>query len=77
MSKPSHAPVVPNSLPDPALDPPGPRRRVLVNSTVAFTLMFAVCLMFGVLGIPIRDEFGLTDVQLSWLSAVAILNGAL
>jgi NNP family nitrate/nitrite transporter-like MFS transporter len=39
--------------------------------------MFAVWLMFGVLGIPIRKEFGLTDVQLSWLSAVAILNGAL
>lgn len=64
-------------LPDPELDAPGPRRRVLLNSTVAFTLMFAVWLMFGVLGIPIRDEFGLTDIQLSWLNAVAILNGAL
>ncbi|MDP3889585.1 nitrate/nitrite transporter [Nocardioides sp.] len=51
--------------------------RVLTLSTVAFTLMFAAWLMFGVLGLPIRDEFGLTDVQLSWLSAVAILNGAL
>ncbi|GAB2687516.1 MFS transporter [Thalassiella azotivora] len=51
--------------------------RVLALSSTAFTLMFAVWLMFGVLGIPIRDEFGLTDVQLSWLSAVAILNGAL
>jgi len=39
--------------------------------------MFAVWLMFGVLGIPIRKEFGLTDVQLAWLSAVAILNGSL
>ena len=51
--------------------------RVLVISTVAFTLMFAVWLMFGVLGLPIRKEFGLTDVQLSWIVAVAILNGAL
>ena len=34
-------------------------------------------LMFGVLGIPIRDEFGLTDVQLSWITAVAVLNGAI
>src|SRR5680860_521159 len=51
--------------------------RVLTLSTIAFTLMFATWLMFGVLGIPIRDEFGLTDVELSWLSAVAILNGAL
>lgn len=51
--------------------------RVLTLSTIAFTLMFAVWLMFGVLGIPIRKEFGLTDVQLAWLSAVAILNGSL
>ncbi|XBH22594.1 nitrate/nitrite transporter [Jonesiaceae bacterium BS-20] len=73
MTEPQLAPA----LNDPELDPPGPRSRVLANSTVAFTLMFAVWLMFGVLGIPIRDEFGLSDVQLSWLSAVAILNGAL
>ncbi|MEZ5184387.1 MAG: nitrate/nitrite transporter [Candidatus Nanopelagicales bacterium] len=51
--------------------------RILVISTVGFTLMFAVWLMFGVLGIPIRTEFGLTDVQLSWITAVAVLNGAI
>src|SRR3989304_802402 len=50
---------------------------VLTLSSIGFTMMFAVWLMFGVLGIPIRDEFGLTDVQLSWLAAVAILNGSL
>src|SRR3972149_1125424 len=50
---------------------------VLVLSSIGFTLMFAVWLMFGVLGIPIREEFGLTDVQLSWLAAIAILNGSL
>jgi NNP family nitrate/nitrite transporter-like MFS transporter len=50
---------------------------VLTLSSIGFTLMFAVWLMFGVLGIPIREEFGLTDVQLSWLAAVAILNGSL
>ena len=50
---------------------------VMVISTTAFTLMFAVWLMFGVLGIPIRKEFGLDDTQLAWLSAVAILNGAI
>ncbi|MEZ5118190.1 MAG: nitrate/nitrite transporter [Candidatus Nanopelagicales bacterium] len=53
------------------------RRHVLTWSTAAFTLMFAVWLMFGVLGIPIRDEFGLSDVQLSWLVSVAILNGSI
>lgn len=55
---------------------PRERQRVLWLSTIAFTLMFAVWLMFGILGIPIRKEFGLTDVQLSWLSAVAVLNGS-
>lgn len=50
---------------------------VLVISSIGFTLMFAVRLMFWVLGIPIRQELGLTDVQLSWLAAIAILNGSL
>lgn len=50
---------------------------VLVWSTLGFTLMFAVWLMFGVLGIPIREEFGLTDVELAWITAVAVLNGAI
>lgn len=53
------------------------RTNVLVWSTIGFTLMFAVWLMFGVLGIPIRDEFDLSDVQLSWITAVAVLNGAI
>lgn len=53
------------------------RTPVLVWSTLGFTLMFAVWLMFGVLGIPIREEFGLTDVQLAWITALAVLNGAI
>jgi NNP family nitrate/nitrite transporter-like MFS transporter len=55
----------------------GERKRILIISTTSFTLMFAVWLMFGVLGIPIREEFELTDVQLGWLAAVAILNGSI
>lgn len=50
---------------------------VLVVSTLGFALMFAVWTMFGVLGIPIRKEFGLTDVQLSWLAAIAVLSGSI
>ncbi|MFC5382030.1 MFS transporter [Aquipuribacter nitratireducens] len=63
----------------PTVRPPSPpgAGRVLALSSVAFTLLFAAWLMFGVLGLPVRDEFGLSDIQLSWLSAVAILNGAL
>jgi MFS transporter, NNP family, nitrate/nitrite transporter len=51
--------------------------RVMWTSTVAFTLMFAVWLMFGILGKPIQEEFGLTDPQLSWVAAVAVLNGSM
>lgn len=53
------------------------RLAVLWLSLIAFTLSFAAWLMFGVLGIPIQREFGLTDVELGWLSAIAILNGAI
>jgi len=58
-------------------DPVGPRRRVLWLSTFAFTLLFAVWLMLGVLGIKIRDELNLSSAQLEWLLAVAILSGSL
>ena len=49
---------------------------VLWLSTIAFTLLFAVWLMFGVLGVPIQKELSLTNVQLGWLGAAAILAGA-
>ncbi len=55
----------------------GGAKRVLTMSTIAFTLMFAVWLMFGILGVPIQKELGLTDPQLAWISAVAVLNGSL
>ena len=51
--------------------------RVLSLSTGAFTLLFAVWLMFGVLGVAIKSELGLSTVQFAWLTAIAILNGAL
>ncbi|MDO3396494.1 nitrate/nitrite transporter [Nocardioides sp. SOB44] len=53
------------------------RNRVLWLSTTGFTLMFAVWLMFGILGKPIQQEFGLSEVQLSWVVAAAALNGSL
>src|SRR5687767_4795515 len=51
--------------------------RVLVLSTVGFTLLFAVWLMLGVLGVAIKAELGLSGVQFAWLAAVAILSGSL
>jgi NNP family nitrate/nitrite transporter-like MFS transporter len=63
----------------PAIDrePTGPRQRVLWLSTLAFTLLFNVWLMLGVLGIPIRKELNLSDSQLEWLIAVAIVSGSI
>ncbi len=50
---------------------------VLALSFIGFTLAFAVWMMYGVMGIPIRKEFGLTDQQLAWLLAASALAGAL
>lgn len=51
--------------------------RVLAMSTIDFTVMFAVWLMFGILGIEIQKELLLDDVELAWISALAVLNGSL
>lgn len=53
------------------------RNRVLLLSFAAFTLMFAVWLMLGILLKPIKEELKLTDSQCEWLLAVAILSGSL
>ena len=42
------------------------RQRVLWLSTTAFTLLFNVWLMLGVLGISVRRDLGLSDAQLEW-----------
>ncbi len=63
-----------------AMPPAHPQRhdaRVLLLSTTAFTLLFAVWLMFGVLGILIRKEFDLTQLQFAWLASTAILSGSI
>lgn len=53
------------------------RQRVLWLSTIAFTLLFAVWLMFGVLGVPIAREMEISEAGLGWLGAAAILAGSL
>jgi len=62
--------------PVPTGTPPG-ARRVLGLSTAAFTLMFAVWLMLGMLSIPIKNELGLTDGQFLQLTIAAMLSGSL
>ena len=51
--------------------------RVLTWSTTAFTVMFAVWMMFGILQKPIRAELHLSEEQYSWILAAAILNGSM
>ncbi|MBA3846350.1 MAG: NarK/NasA family nitrate transporter [Planctomycetes bacterium] len=50
--------------------------RVLSLSTSAFTLLFAAWLVFGIIAPPIRREFALDEVQVSWLGALAVLVGS-
>ncbi len=74
-------------------EPPGPRQRVLWLSTAAFTILFAVWLMLGVLGLEIKKDSALilgdttgmsvdeikteTQSRFEWLLAVAILAGSI
>lgn len=53
------------------------KNSVLTLSFLAFTLMFAVWLEFGILAIPIQKEFHLSDTQFYWLTALPVLNGSI
>src|SRR5438128_1181937 len=61
----------------PAAEDRAAANRVLVLSTTAFTLLFAVWLMLGVLGVAIKTELGLSAVRFAWLAAIAVLSGSL
>ena len=50
---------------------------VLLITTWAFIVCFAVWMMFGVTGIPIRDELGLDAFQFGLLTATPVLTGSL
>ncbi|RFA28998.1 MFS transporter [Alkalilimnicola ehrlichii] len=50
---------------------------VLTASTAAFTLCFAVWVMFSIIGIPIRTELGLSQTQFGLLTATPVLTGSL
>ena len=50
---------------------------VLAGSTVAFTVCFAVWMMFAVIGIPIKTELGLNETQFGLLAATPVLTGSL
>lgn len=50
---------------------------VLAVTTWAFMVCFAVWLMFGVIGIPIRNELGLNGAEFGLLTSTPVLTGAL
>lgn len=50
---------------------------VLVVSTLAFTVCFAIWMMFGVIGIPIRKMLNLSATEFGLLTAMPVLTGSL
>jgi NNP family nitrate/nitrite transporter-like MFS transporter len=50
---------------------------VLVMSTLAFTVCFAVWMMFAVIGIPIKAQLGLNETEFGLLVAMPVLTGSL
>lgn len=50
---------------------------VLSLSTMAFTVCFAVWVMFSIIGIPIKANLGLNETQFGLLAATPILTGSL
>jgi len=50
---------------------------VLASSTVAFTVCFAVWMMFAVIGIPIKKMLGLNETEFGLLAATPVLSGSL
>ncbi|HPO58977.1 MAG TPA: MFS transporter, partial [Anaerolineaceae bacterium] len=50
---------------------------VLIMSTLAFTVCFAVWMMFAVIGIPIKAQLHLNETQFGMLVATPVLTGSL
>jgi len=50
---------------------------VLASSTIAFTICFAVWMMFAVIGIPIKKTLGLNETEFGLLIAMPVLTGSL
>ncbi len=50
---------------------------VVIMNTFAFTVCFAVWMMFAVIGIPIKEQLGLNETQFGVLVATPVLTGSL
>ncbi|GAA7760203.1 MAG: NarK/NasA family nitrate transporter [Burkholderiaceae bacterium] len=67
-------PNLPSSKPEPV---PSGAWTTLWSSTFAFTICFAVWMLFAVLGIPLKKELGLNDTEFGLLAATPVLSGSL
>jgi MFS transporter, NNP family, nitrate/nitrite transporter len=56
---------------------PAEKWSVLGGSTLAFTVCFAVWMMFAVIGIPIKQALELNETQFGLLAATPVLTGSL
>lgn len=56
---------------------PGDRQRAMWLSTFAFTVCFAVWMIFSIIGIQIKQQLGLSDTQFGLLIAMPVLSGSL
>lgn len=50
---------------------------VLTSSTFSFTMCFMVWMVFAVIGIPIKNQLGLTETEFGILTALPVLSGSL
>jgi NNP family nitrate/nitrite transporter-like MFS transporter len=53
------------------------RNCVLAMNTFGFTVMFAVWVVFAIVGIPIRKELGLSETEFALLVALPVLTGSI
>ena len=56
---------------------PGQQQVALWSSAFAFTVCFAVWMIFSIIGIQIKQELGLNDTQFGLLVATPVLTGSL
>ncbi|MEW6384174.1 MAG: MFS transporter, partial [Pseudomonadota bacterium] len=54
----------------------GQQQRALWLSTFAFTVCFAVWMIFSIIGIQISQQLGLNDTQFGLLIATPVLTGS-
>lgn len=50
---------------------------VLSVSTFAFTICFAVWMVFAIIGVPIKEQLGLNETEFGLLTSMPVLVGSL